>query len=162
MNCQGGFFMRYLFLILLFSFAFTSSPEEPTADATKLDKLVNDWHTAASKADFEAYFGLMNDKFVFLGTAPAERWNKIEFAAFCKPYFAKGKAWDFKTIDRNWVFSKNKKIAWFDENLSTWMRDCRGSGIMVHENGEWKLAYYNLTVLIENEKIHEFIELREK
>jgi hypothetical protein len=28
------------------------------------------------------------------------------------------------------------------------------------EKGEWRLAYYNLTVLIENEKIKPFIELR--
>jgi hypothetical protein len=29
------------------------------------------------------------------------------------------------------------------------------------EKGNWKIAYYNLTVLIENEKIKGFIELRE-
>jgi hypothetical protein len=60
------------------------------------------------------------------------------------------------------VFSKDKKIAWFDERLDTWMDECRGSGICVKEKGKWKLAYYNLTVLIENDKIKEFIELRAK
>jgi hypothetical protein len=42
------------------------------------------------------------------------------------------------------------------------MQGCRGSGIFVLEKGEWRLAYYNLTVLIENEKIKPFIELRKQ
>jgi hypothetical protein len=41
------------------------------------------------------------------------------------------------------------------------MKGCRGAGIMVKEKESWKISYYNLTVLIENEKIKPFIELRE-
>jgi hypothetical protein len=41
------------------------------------------------------------------------------------------------------------------------MRGCRGSGILVKKKGEWKLVYYNLTVLVENEKMKEFIQLRD-
>jgi hypothetical protein len=51
-------------------------------------------------------------------------------------------------------------VAYFDEDLQTWMEGCRGSGICVLENGQWKIAYYNLTVLIENDKIKPFIKLR--
>ncbi|MFT5581099.1 MAG: hypothetical protein ACI9G9_000344, partial [Psychromonas sp.] len=64
-------------------------------------------------------------------------------------------------VNRTWEFGANKKIIWFDENLDTWMKGCRGSGILIKEKGEWKIAYYNLTVLIENEKMNEFIELRD-
>lgn len=128
---------------------------------SELDKFIDDWHLAASEANFDNYFGAMDDSFVFLGTADGERWLKEEFASFSKPYFDRGKAWDFKASNRVWMFSKNKKMAWFDEELDTWMRDCRGSGILVKKKGEWKLVYYNLTVLIENEKIKEFIELRD-
>jgi hypothetical protein len=60
------------------------------------------------------------------------------------------------------MYSENKKMAWFDEDLDTWMRGCRGSGIMVNKKGEWKLVYYNLTVLIENEKVQSFIKLRDE
>jgi len=127
---------------------------------TELDKIIDQWHLDATNAKFEAYFDAMTEDFVFLGTAPNERWLKSEFAAFCKPHFDKGKAWDFKASDRNLVFSKNKKMAWFDEDLTTWMEGCRGSGIMIKSKRKWKLAYYNLTVLIENEKINEFIALR--
>jgi len=122
---------------------------------------VDDWHLAASEANYDGYFGLMNDQFIFLGTAPGERWTKEEFSEFSKPYFDRGNAWNFKASNRNWNFSKNGKIAWFDEDLDTWMRGCRGSGIMIKKKGKWKIAYYNLHVLIENEKIESFIELRD-
>jgi hypothetical protein len=42
------------------------------------------------------------------------------------------------------------------------MGSCRGSGVLVKTNGEWKIAFYNLCVLIENEKIKSFIRLKEK
>lgn len=128
----------------------------------QLDQLIDDWHLSAAKADFDAYFGLMDESFVFLGTAPGERWKKNDFADFSKSYFDEGTAWDFKASNRIWMYSKNKKTAWFDEDLETWMEGCRGSGILEKKKGEWRLVYYNLTVLIENEKIKEFIELRKK
>lgn len=128
---------------------------------SELDKLVDAWHLAASNASFDSYFEVVTDDFVFLGTAPGERWTKDQFAAFSKPYFDKGKAWDFKASNRNWNYSSNGKTAWFDEDLDTWMRGCRGSGVLVKKKGKWKIAYYNLTVLIENEKMKSFIELRD-
>ena len=126
-----------------------------------LDSLIDDWHVAAAQVNFNGYFDVTADSFVFLGTAPGERWSKEEFASFCKPYFDRGQAWDFKPSNRTWQFSKNGKTAWFDEDLDTWMRGCRGSGIVQKVKGEWKIVYYNLTVLIENEKIESFIELRD-
>ena len=128
---------------------------------SELDKLLDAWHLAASNASFDSYFEVVTDDFVFLGTAPGERWTKDQFAAFSKPYFDKGKAWDFKASNRNWNYSSNGKTAWFDEDLDTWMRGCRGSGVLVKKKGKWKIAYYNLTVLIENEKMKSFIELRD-
>jgi hypothetical protein len=145
-----------LFLTLIFSSQFSFSQEK------NLDTLMNQWHRSAGTANYANYFGFMSDDFVFLGTAPGERWNKQAFSNFSKPYFDKGKAWNFTPSHRIWMFSKDTTIAWFDEDLDTWMRGCRGSGILVKSNGEWKIAYYNLTVLIENEKINSFIELRDK
>lgn len=142
----------FLFIIIKTSVSFGQS---------ELDKLVDAWHLAASNASFDSYFEVVTDDFVFLGTAPGERWTKNQFAAFSKPYFDKGKAWDFKASNRKWNYSSNGKTAWFDEDLDTWMRGCRGSGVLVKKKGKWKIAYYNLTVLIENEKMKSFIELRD-
>lgn len=149
---------KYFFLIV----AVCTLVSAGKPDETALDTFVNNWHKAASEANFKNYFDPMDDSFIFLGTAPGERWTKGEFASFSKPYFDKGKAWDFKASNRKWNFSKNGKMAWFDEDLETWMRGCRGSGILKKVKGEWRFVYYNLTVLIENEKIKEFIELRDK
>lgn len=154
------FYFRPMRKLIIASLVIVSVVFKPDTDT--LDVIIDDWHKAAAEANFENYFGLMNDDFVFLGTAPGERWTKEEFSSFSKPYFDKGKAWAFTASNRNWMFSKNGKIAWFDEDLDTWMRGCRGSGIMVKQKGEWKIAYYNLTVLIENEKMDAFIQLRDQ
>jgi hypothetical protein len=153
--------MRITFLSL---FLFTALIARTQFNETlmSLDKLVNQWHVSAAKANFQKYFDATTNDFIFLGTAPGERWNKADFQLFCKPYFDKGKAWDFKPSNRQWNVISNGTIAYFDEDLQTWMESCRGSGICVLENGEWKIAYYNLTVLIENEKIKEFIKLRKE
>lgn len=127
-----------------------------------LDTLINQWHKDAASAAFDAYFTFTSEDFIFLGTAPEERWSKSEFQFFCKPYFDKKSTWDFKPSMRSWNFSADGKTAWFDEKLETWMQECRGTGICSMVDGQWKLAYYNLHVLIENEKIQEFINLREK
>ncbi|MEY3074627.1 MAG: hypothetical protein RJB25_264 [Bacteroidota bacterium] len=151
-------FFGFLFLLL----AFTGKAQSTLKDVHSLDQIIDNWHIAAAQAKFEPYFSVTSADFVFLGTAPGERWTKPEFMAFCKPYFEKGKAWDFKPSHRHWQFAANGTVAYFDEDLATWMEGCRGSGICVLQNGEWKIAYYNLTVLIENEKIKPFIKLRKQ
>lgn len=149
---------------LLFLFLFSTSLLWSQWELTfRLNQLVDNWHLSATKADFQQYFTSTTEDFVFLGTAPGERWDKPAFQSFCKPYFDKGKAWDFKPSKRIWNFTANGTVAYFDEDLDTWMESCRGSGICILDaNGEWKIAYYNLTVLIENEKIKEFIKLRKE
>jgi len=144
---------KFLFFVFI-------SAQSVFAQTAELDNVLDQWHKHAATAKLEDYFGLLTSDFVFLGTAPGERWGRDAFYAFCKPYFDAGKAWEFVPSNRNWVFSKNRKMAWFDEDLQTWMEGCRGSGILIKKKGEWKIAYYNLTVLIENEKIESFIQLR--
>jgi hypothetical protein len=155
-----------IFVFMLISLGLTGWSQNSNKDFNSLDylisldQMIDNWHIAAAQANFDAYFSATSANFVFLGTAPGERWAKPEFMAFCKPYFDKGKAWDFKPSNRNWQFAADGKVAYFDEDLQTWMEGCRGSGICVLENGQWKIAYYNLTVLIENDKIKPFIKLR--
>ncbi len=131
-----------------------------TEKSIQLDGIVDAWHKAAAESNFQNYFSAVSDDFVFLGTDPTERWAKTEFETFCKPYFEAGKGWNFTKIERNWNLSKDGKTAWFDEKINTWMKDCRGTGVLKKVKGKWKIAFYNLSVLIENDKIKSFIELR--
>jgi len=126
---------NFIFLLsILLSFSIFSQKE-----TASLDKLMDTWHLAATNADFKAYFAPTTTDFIFLGTAPNERWTKKDFQVFSKPYFDKGKAWDFKASNRKWNFSKDGKTAWLDEDLKTWMEDCRGSASALKKKGSGSL-----------------------
>lgn len=159
------------FALMCFSFSDSLSPSSHLEDLTQLDfnsskkmidSLIDKWHLDASETNFDNYFSFMSPDFVFLGTDPKERWTKKEFAAYCKPHFDSGRAWTFKRNWRNLYFNEAEDTAWFEESLDTQMDECRGSGVLIKVKGEWKITYYNLTVLIENEKMEKFLELRRK
>lgn len=128
-------------------------------DANQVHLLLDNWHLAAARADFDRYFNPLSTESIFLGTDETERWTKEQFQAFSKPYFDKGKAWDFKPYNRNLVFGDNGETVWFDELLETWMGTCRGSGVLQKINGEWKIQQYNLAVAVPNDKIQGYLKL---
>ncbi|NNK20549.1 MAG: nuclear transport factor 2 family protein [Flavobacteriaceae bacterium] len=149
-------------LFLLLSISFVSQLQAQTSDAEMINTTLDDWHKAAAEADFNAYFNLMTNDAVFIGTDAAEVWNKSEFMTFSKPYFEQGKAWNFTSIDRNLYIDPSGSLAWFDELLNTWMQLCRGSGVLKKENGEWKIAHYVLSLTIPNDEIQPVIELKKE
>ena len=104
----------------------------------------------------------MDSTFIFLGTDPHERWNKEDFKSYTMPHVKNGKTWTFTTNWRNWYFSKDGNTAWFEESLNTQMEECRGSGVLLLQEGVWSIAQYNLSVTIENEKMKDFILLRQR
>ena len=60
-------------------------------------------------------------------------------------------------------FSEDKKTAWFDELLMNQSYgECRGTGVMVLENGAWKIAQYHLTIPIPNELAREVVSMIRK
>lgn len=137
----------------------TVNPEKET---TVINQLLNDWHKAAANADYNGYFGKIANDGRYIGTDAAENWDKKAFETFSKPYFDKGRAWDFKPVERNIYFSKNGKVAWFDELLDTWMKSCRGSGVLEKEGKEWKIKHYVLSMTVPNEVTKEVIPLKAK
>ncbi|WP_106791519.1 nuclear transport factor 2 family protein [Aquimarina sp. Aq78] len=129
---------------------------------TEINTTLEQWHKAAANANFEVYFGLMTEDAIFIGTDPTENWNNSEFKAFSKPYFDKGKAWSFSTLERN-IFVKNESdIAWFDELLDTQMGICRGSGILQKTANGWKIKHYVLSIAIPNENVAEITKLKKE
>lgn len=126
----------------------------------KVNSALNSWHKAAADADFNAYFNAMTDDAIFIGTDATENWNKTAFMAYAKPHFDKGKAWSFISIERHIYFNRNYTIAWFDELLNTQMKICRGSGILVLENGKWKIQHYVLSMTIPNDVSDAVVKLK--
>ncbi|PWL39597.1 hypothetical protein DKG77_01825 [Flagellimonas aquimarina] len=127
-----------------------------------INKVLDDWHLAASNADFDSYFSKMTDDGVFIGTDATENWQNAAFKEFSKPYFDKGKAWSFTAVERNVYMNKAGDFAWFDELLDTQMKLCRGSGVMKKENGQWKIAHYVLSIAVPNENVAELIQIKKE
>ena len=158
--------MKKTLLFLFVSLFFLNCKQQVPTDSDasiKIDinSLVNSWHKAATDANFENYFSKMDSVAVFIGTDASENWTKKQFEDFSKPYFEKGKAWDFKTKERNIYISKNKKVVWFDELLNTWMGTCRGSGVLEKSKNQWKIKQYVLSVTIPNDSIQKILKLKQ-
>src|SRR4029434_8736515 len=71
------------------------------------------WRAPAAAADEEKYFSYFTPDAVFLGTDATERWTRDEFRKYAHPYFAKGKAWSFRTVSRWISFAPDRTVAWF-------------------------------------------------
>lgn len=148
---------RTFLVLLLASISIVSASAQN--EASKIHKLLDEWHQAAARADGAVFFGSMTDDAVYIGTADFERWTKPEFMKFAEPYFKKGQAWDFKPYDRDLHLSPGGDYAWFSELLTTWMGVCRGSGILIKSGDSWKISQYHLSVTVPNEIIDDFIKL---
>ncbi len=159
-----------IFTVIFFScFTFTqvhsqvkNTEKNLKAVKRQVNKTIGKWHKAATQADFEDYFYLMTKDAIFIGTDATENWTLPEFKKFSKPYFDSGKAWSFSTLERNTYIHENLGVAWFDELLDTHMGICRGSGVLMKENGIWKIHHYVLSITIPNENVDEITELKKE
>lgn len=124
-----------------------------------INKFLNNWHLAASKADENIFFSSMASNGIYIGTDATERWTRDEMQIWSKKYFDRGSAWDFKPIERKINFSSDRKTAWFNETLNTWMGVCRGSGILIKSGESWKIQQYHLSVTVPNDLIEGFVKL---
>jgi len=129
---------------------------------TNVNTLLDNWHKAASEANYEGYFSKMDSVSVFIGTDATENWTKKQFENFSKPYFDKGKAWSFKALKRNIYINDARNFVWFDELLATWMGTCRGSGVLQKKDKTWKIKHYVLSIEIPNDDVQAVIKAKEK
>jgi hypothetical protein len=151
MKIITGLLILLTFTACEFSIDFNSKSPEKTKK--ELDSLLDIWHQAAGNADFKTYFDLMDKDAVYVGTDASEVWTKQAFMDFAKPYFDKGKAWNFKKIKRHIYLNNSLQTAWFDETLDTWMGVCRGSGVLQYGQDTWRIKHYVLSLCVPNEKM---------
>ena len=141
---------------MLLTTQFVASQNKETINTT-----LDNWHKAAAEANFNNYFNVMTEDAIYIGTDPTENWNKQEFIKFSKPYFDRGRAWNFTALERNVYFSSDGKTVWFDELLNTQMKICRGSGVLVaDEKGNWKIKHYVLSMTIPNDNTDEVVKIK--
>ena len=146
-------------ILLLGSKSFSQNTD---SDRKKINSTLDSWHKAAANAEFDNYFSYMTSNGVFIGTDATENWQLDAFKTFSKPYFDKGKAWNFTSLQRNIYFDNTQNTAWFDELLDTQMKICRGSGVLIKEGKNWKIAHYVLSMTIPNDNTDEVVKIKEK
>ena len=134
------------------------------ASTADVARVLDDWHDAAAHADEARYFAHFAPGGVFLGTDAKERWDVTAFRAYAHPFFAKGKAWSFHATARHVTFggSAGSEVAWFDESLATErLGPARGTGVLVRDGsgGPWRIALYDLSVPIPNERFDDVKKL---
>lgn len=151
----------------LFLLAFISSNAQQQVNAgnqaaakVQINAMLDSFNLAAAKADFNTYFNFYTEDAIFTGTDATERWDKPAFMAWAKPIFKRGRAWNFKAMERHIYFDNTGTLAWFDELLNTEMKICRGSGVVVKEGNTWKLKQYILSTTVPNEKLDSVIVMK--
>ena len=114
---------------------------------------LDDFHDAASHADEARYFGHFAPDAVFLGTDATERWDLAAFRAYAHPHFVNGAGWTYRPLRRAISFSSDGNVAWFDEDLvGARVGPTRGAGVLRRVEGRWKIALYDLSITIPNER----------
>lgn len=136
------------------------SAQTPTETVSEF---MDNWHKAAATADAEVFFGSMTNDGIYLGTDKTEKWTRDEMAEWAKEIFQRETAWAFTATARDVYFSEDGNTAWINEKLDTWMGVCKGTAVLVQtKEAGWKIALYDLSVTIDNDKVKRFLELTEK
>lgn len=149
--------LLFTFLLLMLGFSAVSAQVKYAGEKTAIGTMLDGFNVAAAKADFKTYFNYFADESTFIGTDATEVWDKKAFMVWAKPYFDKKSTWNFTALKRNIYFSKDGKLAWFDELLDTQMKICRGSGVVEKINGQWKIRQYVLSMTVPNEVVDKVV-----
>jgi CRISPR/Cas system Type II protein with McrA/HNH and RuvC-like nuclease domain len=149
--------LLFTFLLLMLGFSPVSAQAKYENEKTAINTMLDGFNVTAAKADFKNYFNYFADESTFIGTDATEVWDKKAFMVWAKPYFDKKSTWNFTALKRNIYFSKDGKLAWFDELLDTQMKICRGSGVVEKINGQWKIRQYVLSMTVPNEVVDKVV-----
>ena len=150
-----------LFVLFLFigSLAVAAHHEEEA-----IGEVLDDFHDAAAHGDKDRYLGHMTDDAVFMGTDEWERWPKHpDFAEYVDGRFKDGAGWSYRSVERELSVADSGNIAWFDEVVySETNGRFRGTGVLVKQDGAWKIAHYAMSFLVFNENWQDVVELTRK
>lgn len=126
-----------------------------------INRLLDAFHAAAARSDFNGYFDLFSPDGVFIGTDASERWTIPEFKAYAQGPFAAGKGWAYRPRERHVTITHAvcRCYAWFDEILdSPSYGTSRGVGVVVRTPSGWKIEQYALSFPIPNDMAKDVTE----
>jgi hypothetical protein len=128
------------------------------AAAGAVNRVLDELHAAAARADGKTYFSLYHPQARFVGTDASETWSVEAFKAYAEPHFSKGKGWKYEPGVRTvGVRGRDCTWAWFDEQLASESYGAaRGSGALVRTTDGWKVEHYVLSFPIPNDLAKEF------
>ena len=153
--------MKKTLILLLFAVGMASAAHHEEA---AIGKVLDDFHDAAAHGDRDRYLGHMTDDGVFMGTDEWERWPKRpDFVDYVDSRFRDGAGWSYRSVERHINLASSGDVAWFDEVVySETNGRFRGTGVLVKQGDEWRIAHYAMSFLIFNENWQDVIELTEK
>ncbi len=126
----------------------------------KINAFLDLWHAAAASANEDRFFSSMAQDAVYLGTDPEEHWYRDELKKWAEPYFQRESAWTFTCVSRNiYTDISSSGIIWFDELLESRMGILRGSGVIIKEEGEYRIRHYGLSFTLPNDRVEDFRQL---
>lgn len=163
---KSAIYFSILFAVLSLAYTACSYPENKPAafdratEKKQISAMLDSFNRAAAKADYKAYFDFYTEDAIFTGTDATERWDKKQFMVWAKPFFDRGKAWNFTSFERNIYFDSSGSLAWFDELLNTQMKICRGSGVVVKQGNAWKVKQYILSTTVPNDQLDSVIKMK--
>ncbi len=144
-------------ILLLFGLIIVSSTSAQHSD---IEAVLDDFHLAASEADYERYFGYLSKESIFLGTDMTERWTKSEFQGYAEPHFSAGRGWTYVPQERYVYVGADGGAAWFDEVLlNEKYGEVRGTRALVLEGDTWRIVQYHLTVPVPNDLLGTVVEM---
>lgn len=105
------------------------------------------FYKAAAAANESEFIAVLAADAVLLGIGDEGRLQGQPLYEYVSESFASGGNWRYSVNDRQIRQTDDGSVAWFDESLqSDGLSPGRASGVLVQDDGNWKVAQYNLTV----------------
>jgi hypothetical protein len=141
-----------------------ASAQQIDAIVEAVNRVLDDFHDAAAHGDKTRYLSHMTEDAVFMGTDARERWPKHpEFSGYVDARFRDGRGWEYRPLERHVQANVLPNVAWFDEIVfSETNGQFRGTGVLVFERGEWKIAHYAMSFLVDNDDWEEVIRITKR
>lgn len=145
--------MKKIIFLLSLCLIFMGNTAMALDDDAVINQVMDGFHDAAAQADQDRYLGYFTEDGVFMGTDDWERWPlDPDFKDYVAERFKGGEGWTYKSVERHIAYSPDKKVAWLDEiTVSEKWGRFRGTGVLLKQGDEWKIAHYAMSVLVPND-----------